>query len=373
MALQSLARGPVVRDLTKRLLECRLLFVFAGSLTFCAVIPLCKAAPPQDRVLVLSASAETSDSQAIERLRLTLAQAGLDASRVGIVRRSLPALGAEQQPRIKQALAQVQPRVVVALSMTIARGVQLIDSRVPIVFDGAADPLRMCLVDNLVRPGRNATGFTSHLVVEAKMLEALSDAYPRLRRVVVLVSGNEPHLASCSAVAVTQETSTTCIAGEMRPRTEPDGLLPLRAMRELAELRGIDLTFVELCTLKDISLVRAAALRSDTGFVVPLHYLFYLNRSALIKEFASAKAPAIYARRYFVSEGGLLALVPKQAGPMSKRAFELVPRILSGSRPADLPVERPNGFDLYVNLRAIDDPALRPTLGTLRRADHLVR
>ena len=60
-----------------------------------------------------------------------------------------------------------------------ARAIQMENSRVPIVFDGVADAVGLCLVDSLRRPGRNATGYMHALVdEEAKLLETLVQRVP---------------------------------------------------------------------------------------------------------------------------------------------------------------------------------------------------
>jgi len=48
--------------------------------------------------------------------------------------------------------------------------------------------------------------------------------------------------------------------------------------------------------------------------------------------------------------GGLLSYGPN-VRDLFRRAAELVDRILRGAKPADIPVELPNVYDLVVNLR----------------------
>ena len=74
------------------------------------------------------------------------------------------------------------------------------------------------------------------------------------------------------------------------------------------------------------------------------------------------KLPAVYYERFFVSGGGLISYGPDTVDQFH-RAGGYADRILKGEKPADLPVQAPNKYELVLNLktaRALDLTVPRP-------------
>src|SRR5262249_32073643 len=65
---------------------------------------------------------------------------------------------------------------------------------------------------------------------------------------------------------------------------------------------------------------------------------------------AASRLPAMYDRRSFVDNGGLMSYGANFT-EMYRRAAYYVDRILRGAKPADLPVEQPMTFDFVVNMK----------------------
>jgi putative tryptophan/tyrosine transport system substrate-binding protein len=58
----------------------------------------------------------------------------------------------------------------------------------------------------------------------------------------------------------------------------------------------------------------------------------------------------MFAQRQLVEAGGLMSYAAKVAD-LSRRAAFFVDRILKGAKAADLPIEQPTTFELFINLK----------------------
>jgi putative ABC transport system substrate-binding protein len=91
----------------------------------------------------------------------------------------------------------------------------------------------------------------------------------------------------------------------------------------------------------------------------------------IIAAAARYKLPAVYNQRAFVVAGGLISYGPNFADQM-RRAAGYVDRILRGEKPADLPVEAPNKYELAINLKTARTLGLSVPQSLLARADAVI-
>jgi putative ABC transport system substrate-binding protein len=76
------------------------------------------------------------------------------------------------------------------------------------------------------------------------------------------------------------------------------------------------------------------------------------NCSKILELAAGHRIAAMYPARQFTDRGGLMSYDSDTLGIARRLGSHYVGRILNGARPADLPVQGPDKFDLIINLKA---------------------
>jgi putative ABC transport system substrate-binding protein len=78
--------------------------------------------------------------------------------------------------------------------------------------------------------------------------------------------------------------------------------------------------------------------------------LFFVQRSRVINLAAQARLPASYSFTEDVEAGGLMAYAV-QFRDLYERTPVFIDKILKGANPAEMPIEQPTRFGLWLNLR----------------------
>jgi len=91
----------------------------------------------------------------------------------------------------------------------------------------------------------------------------------------------------------------------------------------------------------------------------------------IIAAAARHQVPAVIKPPPFVVAGGLISYGPNFAEQF-RRAAGYVDRILRGEKPADLPVQAPNKYELAINLKTAKALGLSVPRSLLARADEVI-
>jgi putative ABC transport system substrate-binding protein len=81
--------------------------------------------------------------------------------------------------------------------------------------------------------------------------------------------------------------------------------------------------------------------------------------------------PAIYGLREHADAGGFMSYAASFPD-LFRRAAQYVDKILKGSKPAELPIERPARFEMVINLKTAKALGLTIPPSLLARADQVI-
>jgi putative ABC transport system substrate-binding protein len=225
-----------------------------------------------------------------------------------------------------------------------ARAAKTATLTIPIVFTTGSDPVESELVDSLARPGGNITGVSIlnvHLI--PKRIDLISELVPEARIIAVLVNPNN--------------------AG-----TEP----MIRDLPEATRAKGVQLPILKASTQGEIDTAFTSLDQLHAGALVVAPDPFFGTRHGQLLALASRYAiPAIYAWREFVTAGGLISYGTSLIAAYRQVGI-YVGKILSGAKPADLPVQQPTRFELVINLTTAKALGLTVPQSILMRADEVI-
>jgi len=323
-------------------------------LALCAVLfALCLFAEAQQpkkvsRIGYLSSQEPATDSARAEATRLALRKLGyIEGQNLAIEYRyaegkfdRLPDLAAELV-RLKVDL------IVVSAAETAIRAAKNATKTIPIVMSGqGADPVEAGLIESLARPGGNVTGLTNLTGdLGSKRLELLKEAVPKLARVAVLYNPASPG----SVVEVKELLPVAARA--------------LRVTLQPWEVGGRD-NFERVFA--------AIGKQRPDGLHVTSGPRMTANGKRIADFALKSRLPSVYQSREYVDAGGLMSYGADLADSYRLIAV-YVDKILKGTKPADLPVERPTKFELVINLKTAKQIGLTIPQRVLGRADKVIR
>jgi putative tryptophan/tyrosine transport system substrate-binding protein len=251
----------------------------------------------------------------------------------------LPALVADLVRRRVSVIA-------VSGGVAVARAAQAASATIPVVFQGAGDPVARGVVASLNRPGGNITGVTSlNTELGSKQLELLHEFVPTATMIALLVNPTVPTISLESIIRGMQAAAR--IRG-----------LQLHVLHASAE-RDFDRAFEELVQ------VRAG------GLVISPQPLFVESSEQLAALMMRHAVPTVSPYREFALAGGLMSYGGSQTENW-RVLGAYTGRILKGEKPADLPVQQVTKIELVINMKTAKALGLTVPLALLGRADEVI-
>jgi putative ABC transport system substrate-binding protein len=217
---------------------------------------------------------------------------------------------------------------------------------IPIVLGFGVDVLRVGFVTELAHPNGNITGMTSiGPDLYGKRLDLLKESIPKLSKVAFIWSSTNP--------------------GNTDEQT--------RDVEKLARALGLSVQSYDVKEIEKLDVVfQSAKQYGAQGVLLGAGGFFGFHQKRIIDLTVKHRLPAMHSNVQHVEAGGLMAYMYDRPYQF-RRAAEYVDKILKGAKPSYLPIERPNKFELVINLKTAKQIGLTIPPNVLARADRVIR
>jgi len=250
----------------------------------------------------------------------------------------------DRLPELAAALVRQDIDVIVAAGSPAIRAAKNATGTIPIVIAAVGDAVAGGFVSNLSRPGANITGSTYFAPeLASKQLELLKEAFPTATRIAVISNPNNP-------------------ATEMTLRVVESSAKALKLELEQFALRGMadaESTFATIAKQR-----HRVALIIDDPITIS-------NAGALAEQATKHKLASGGNFIEYAEAGGLMAYGVNLVA-LWRRAASFVDKILKGTSPGEIPVERATRFELVINRRTANAIDVSIAQSILLRADRLI-
>jgi putative ABC transport system substrate-binding protein len=232
----------------------------------------------------------------------------------------------DRLPELALNLINKRVAVIVTLGDYAARAAKAARAKgaanIPFVFSIGDDPVALGLVTSLNRPNDNTTGVTSITQsLGPKRLELLREFVPDATVIAILMNPNMPRE------------------------------IERRSIEDVARAFGWRLRVVGANGPGEFDSVFATLVGERVSALVIITDTLFTSESTKLGSLALRHSiPAIYLSREFVAAGGLMSY-GSSIPDVIRQAGVYTGKILTGTRPADLPVMQPTKFELVINLK----------------------
>jgi len=249
----------------------------------------------------------------------------------------------ERLPELAAELVRLKVDVLVTYGTPGIRAAKQATTTIPIVMATSGDAVATGLVASLARPGGNITGSTFFdPELSAKRLELLKAAMPQTTRVAILLNPANPQTG-----------------------------VSLQSMEGTSKSLKLVLQRFDVQSPNEFEAAFSAMAKNNVDAVwIQQDPVFVENAKAVASLAEKQRLPAI-GFAGFAEAGGLIEYgvnFPK----LFRRSAHFVDKILKGAKPQNIPVERPTGFDLAINLKTAKALGIKIPNSILQQATKVI-
>lgn len=250
--------------------------------------------------------------------------------------------------RIKAYAAELverAPRVIIANGTPAVAALNEATHTIPIVFAQVMDPVGLGYIESFARPGRNITGFTfMDFSLVGKWLDMVKAMAPATTRAALIHN----------------------------PNTTPYWTVYLRSDEAATVSKAVRLIGAPVRSAAELETAVADFAREPGGSLIfppdPFNVVHFEHCARLAQQH---RLPTASVYRKFAEVGGLAAYGPDIAD-IFRRSASYVDRLLKGEKPAELPTQNPDKFEIVINLKTAKALGLDVPSTLLATADEVI-
>ena len=249
----------------------------------------------------------------------------------------------ERLPELAAELVRAKVDIIVTYGTPGTLACKQATKTIPVVMAIAGDAVAMSIVASIAKPGGNITGSTFfNPELAAKRLELLKEALPRMRRAAALFNSDNP------------------------------GMPPvLKAMEGAAKTLKLELQQVAVRAPSDLERAFRGMTTQHVDAVVAIEDGMLNANSKAIAKLASGNRLPLIGLPDLAEAGALMAYGVNQL-EVFRRAAIFVDKILKGTHPGDIPIERASKFETILNQQTAKALGIKFPQAILVRAEKVI-
>ena len=244
-----------------------------------------------------------------------------------------------------RSLEREKVDLIYTVATSVTAEVKRVTTKVPIVFAVGRDPVSSGLIESFAKPGGRLTG-VNYISTEltAKRLEILKEILPRLRRVVVFYDPSNQNALNSAKLT-----------------------------REAARQLNVEIVERQVSSVEELRRdVMAFKAQTGDAYFFTADAMVVSQAEFIIETAKAKKLPTMFHNPSLIAQGALVCygVSYHEIGRLSAKYVQLV---LTGTMPANLPVESFSRLELGLNLNTARELGITIPQSVLFRADNVIQ